>query len=113
MSADLYELGFRHCLHCLLEPGRNRIDRFRFRMFVDPLLKFGSGKIGLPNPFAIKNDVVGHCMRLLENTASPAGEFDLRVFALEDSSGIFSYRFELQFFDSHECLLGVCKGYSR
>jgi hypothetical protein len=74
-------------------------------MFVDPLLEFGSGQVGLANPLAINDDIAGHCMRLLKDTAPAAGKLDLGVFALEDSSGSLSYRFELHFFDSHRLLL--------
>src|SRR6266513_1050405 len=100
MSTNLQELLFRHCLHCLLEPGGNGVDSFRFRMFVDPLLEFSSRKVGLLLLLAIIDNVARHSMPLLENTPAPAGKFDLRMFAVEDSSGILRYRFELHLLDS-------------
>src|SRR6266850_7007424 len=105
MSTNFDKLCFRHCRHCLLKSGSDRIDSFRLRMFVDPLLQFGSSKVGLADPFAIDDNVAGHGMRLLKNAAPSTGKLDLRMFALEDSSRVLGYWFELQFFNSHDFLL--------
>lgn len=62
------------------------------------------------NSVVINHYVPSHCLCLLENTASPASEFQMVLFGLEAGSCVLSYRFELHFFDSHDFSSEVCKG---